>query len=134
MPSSAELAKRLFGTEELPAPHRLLRAGPLTARLEGGNLRYIRFAGHECLRAVAYIVRDRDWGTYQPLLRDLIVEETDEAFRVSYIGSCEGARSTLECCAEIVGEASGRLSFTVEATPDGPFETNRCGFTVLHPS
>jgi hypothetical protein len=36
--------------------------------------------------------------------------------------------------ATITGEASGKLSFTVRAVADAPFETNRCGFTVLHPA
>ena len=40
MPS---LSVRLFGTEEPVAPPELLKAGPLTAELEAGNLRYIRY-------------------------------------------------------------------------------------------
>ena len=133
MQFTVERAKRLYGTSEPPVASRLLKAGLLSARLEDGSLRYIRFAGQECLRAVSYIVRDKDWGTYQPALRNLLIEESDTGFRVIYEGSCESPRSTLHFRAEIVGEAAGRLSFTVEATPDGPFETNRCGFTVLHP-
>lgn len=133
MASTGERAERLYGTSEPPAPSRILKAGPLTARLEGGNLRYIRFAGQECLRAVSYIIRDRDWGTYQPPLTNLTFEESETGFRITYDGSCESPQSTLRFRAEIVGAAGGRLTFTVEATPDGPFETNRCGFNVLHP-
>jgi len=133
MQSTVARAKRLYGTDEPPASYRALKAGPLSARLEDGNLRAIRFAGQECLRAVSYIIRDKDWGTYRPPLRNLFIEESDTSFRVTYEGSCESPHSTLRFRAEIIGEAAGRLSFTVEATPDGPFETNRCGFNVLHP-
>ena len=35
----------LFGTDEQVTPPVLLQAGPLTAELEEGNLRYIRFQG-----------------------------------------------------------------------------------------
>jgi len=133
MQSGSERAKRLYGTSEPPVAYRILQAGRLSARLEDGNLRTIRFAGRECLRAVSYIVRDKDWGTYQPPLKNLLIEESDTSFRVTYEGSCESPRSTLHFRAQITGEAAGRLSFTVEATPDGPFETNRCGFNVLHP-
>ena len=59
---------RLFGTEETVEPPRLLAAGPLTAEFEGGNLRYIRFDGVEMLRAVSFIVRDKNWGTYNPTI------------------------------------------------------------------
>ncbi|MGN6583919.1 MAG: D-apionate lactonase [Rhizobiaceae bacterium] len=133
MQSTVACAKRLYGTDEPPASYRALKAGPLSARLEDGNLRAIRFAGRECLRAVSYIIRDKDWGTYRPPLRNLFIEESETSFRVTYEGSCESPHSTLRFRAEIIGEAAGRLSFTVEATPDGAFETNRCGFNVLHP-
>ncbi|WP_279479293.1 hypothetical protein [Aureimonas sp. SK2] len=127
-------ALKLFGTREEVAPARRLRAGRLTADLVSGNLRGIAFAGVEVLRAVSYVVRDRDWGTYDPPIRDLHVEEGGNRFRVRYRAEVEapdGARLAYE--ATIEGEADGRLSFAVEARPDRPFETNRCGFCVLHP-
>ena len=62
---------RLYGTDEPVIPPRLLRAGPLTAELEAGNLRYIRFGGVEMIRAVSFIVRDKNWGTYNPAISEL---------------------------------------------------------------
>ena len=59
--SEPSLAVRLFGTEEAVAPPRILTAGALTAELDGGNLRHIRFGGVEIIRAVSFIVRDRNW-------------------------------------------------------------------------
>ena len=59
-------------------------AGPLTAEFEGGNLRYIRLDGAEMLRAVSFIVRDRNWGTYNPRISNLKIAEEDDGFRVSY--------------------------------------------------
>ena len=52
-------------------PPRVLRAGALTAEFEAGNLRYIRFGGVEMIRAVSFIVRDKNWGTYNPTISDL---------------------------------------------------------------
>ena len=71
---------RLFGTDEAVAPPRLLSAGPLTAELEAGNLRYIRWHGIEVMRAISFIVRDRDWGTYNPEISDLEVAEAPGRF------------------------------------------------------
>ena len=59
---------RLFGTDEPVMPPKLLRAGALSAELEAGNLRYIRFGGVEMIRAISIIVRDKNWGTYDPVI------------------------------------------------------------------
>ena len=48
---------RLFGTEEPVTPPRLLSAGPLSAELEAGNLRYVRWHGVEVMRAISFCCR-----------------------------------------------------------------------------
>ena len=72
-------AVKLFGTEAPPAETRLLSAGPLTAELDAGNLRYIRFGGLEAIRAISYVVRDQYWGTFDPRIEDFEVEESRTA-------------------------------------------------------
>ncbi|WP_102957871.1 D-apionate lactonase [Mangrovicella endophytica] len=126
---------RLYGTDEPPAAGRRLKAGALTCNLIAGNLRSIRYAGTEVIRAVGYIVRDRDWGTYDPDIADLSVDESDDGFTVRYRASCVSPGGVrLGYAATIKGEASGRLVFDVAAMPEGgDFETNRCGFCILHP-
>ena len=121
---------RLFGTDIPPADAQLLRAGDLEVELVQGNLRAIRFKGHEILRAIAYVVRDRDWGTFDPAISDLVVDMQPKRFEVRYFASCGGR---LRYTAIIGGDADGTLKFSVTATPDRDFETNRCGFCVLHP-
>jgi hypothetical protein len=123
----------LYGTAVPPAARRTLRAGPLAAELEAGNLRYLTFGGTEILRAVSFVVRDRDWGTYAPEISDLAVSEGPDAFAVRYGAVCRG-RSLLRYRARIEGKADGSLRFEAEAVPEGDFETNRCGFVVLHPA
>ncbi len=63
MSADPSLNVRLYGTEEAPAPVRHLAAGPLTAVLDQGNLRYIALGGKEAIRAVAFVLRDRNWAT-----------------------------------------------------------------------
>ncbi|MBZ9768900.1 hypothetical protein LB526_19265 [Mesorhizobium sp. CA6] len=124
----------LYGTHAVEAEPVRLSAGPLSADFVNGNLRTIRHAGTEVLRAIAYIVRDRDWGTYEPALADLAIEQKDDHFSVRYSASCEGPDgSRLGFQAAIDGRADGRLSFDVTALPQSDFETNRCGFCILHP-
>ena len=126
-------AVKLFGTEEPVTQPTLLRAGPLTCELEAGNLRYIRLAGKEALRAVAFIVRDKDWGTYNPEVGNLAVDQRADGFRVSYDARCRDSAQELTYSANITGSADGSLAFEALATAGTDFVTNRTGFVVLHP-
>jgi D-apionolactonase len=124
----------LYGTRAVEAEPVRLRAGALSADFVNGNLRTIRHGGIEVLRAIAYIVRDRDWGTYEPTLADLTIDQDADHFFVSYSANCVGPKgSRLDFRATIKGSADGQLVFDVSALPESDFETNRCGFCILHP-
>ncbi|MDF3214122.1 hypothetical protein EN962_10250 [Mesorhizobium sp. M7A.F.Ca.CA.001.09.2.1] len=124
----------LYGTRVVEAEPVRLSAGALSADFVNGNLRTIRHGGTEVLRAIAYIVRDRDWGTYEPELTELVVDQGADAFLVSYTASCTGPdASRLAFRATIKGSSDGYLAFDVSALPESDFEANRCGFCILHP-
>ncbi|WP_145953404.1 hypothetical protein [Oceaniglobus indicus] len=126
-------AIRLFGTEEAVEPPRVLRAGKLSAELVAGNLRYIRWDGAEVLRAVSFIVRDKDWGTYNPKISDLEVEESDDRFTVTFSAIAADDEQSFAYDARIEGRADGTLTFHGTGHSDGGFLTNRTGFVILHP-
>lgn len=125
-------AVTLFGTEEMPPEPRVLRAGLLEASLEAGNLRYIRIGGREALRAIAFLVRDRNWGTYNPEISDLEVTSDERGFVVTYKAVCRDASQALAYAARIEGRADGRLVFEADIEALTDFVTNRTGFVVLH--
>ncbi|MGO7332355.1 D-apionate lactonase [Rhizobium leguminosarum] len=126
-------AFQLYGTRLVDPPPVRLRAGKLEADLTNGNLRTIRYDGTEVLRAISYLVRDRDWGTYSPEITDLRIEQSDNRFAVAYRARCEGPDDTrLVIDVRITGSAD-RLDFEAEAITETGFETNRCGFCILHP-
>jgi D-apionolactonase len=129
------LIERRVGTKE-KAPKRIpLKAGALTVDFIAGNLRSIRYEGHEVLRAIAYVVRDSDWGTYNPEITEYRLDQSDGAFTVTYNGRCASAspNQSLRYQARITGNSQGNLVFEVVAEPLTPFVTARCGFAVLHP-
>ena len=132
MAEAPSRAIMLFGTDEPAAETRLLKAGPLTVELDAGNLRYIRHEGHEAIRAISYVVRDQFWGTFNPEIRDLEVEETADRFTVTYSASCSGDGQRFDYHARITGNADGTLRFDGIGTPETDFLTNRTGFVVLH--
>jgi hypothetical protein len=134
MSDDAMLAERYYGTTQAVPIARRLSAGPWSALLVQGALRDIRYDGVEIIRSIAYLVRDRDWGTCVPELRELSVDEQAGAFRVAYEARCENVdgqtlayRILIEC------EVHEGLSVHAECTARSEFLTARCGFCVLHP-
>jgi hypothetical protein len=125
-------AIRLFGTEEPVPETTTLRAGPLEASLDAGNLRHIKLNGREAIRAISYIVRDKNWGTYNPRITNLWVHQDDEGFRVSYDAVCEDAQQSFAYSAIITADTRGNLAFTADGEARTDFLTNRTGFVVLH--
>lgn len=126
-------AIKLCGTEEVGPSSRLLRAGPLSVELEAGSLRYIRFAGIEVLRGIAFLVRDANWGTLSAEINNLSIEESGNAFAVAYRGRCDDGSICLMYDARIRGAADGSLSFEASVICESDVRTNRTGFVVLHP-
>lgn len=123
----------LTGTEQPDVIGQILTAGPLSVEFDSGNLRYIRLNGVEVLRAVAFLVRNENWGTYPAVLRNLRIDQRKDGFSVSYQASCSRPDQQIEYDARIEGRADGALSFKATATPRTDFLTARTGFVVLHP-
>jgi hypothetical protein len=126
-------ALRRFGTEEPVAEVRLLKAGALSAELENGNLRYIRWDGVEMLRAISFIVRDRNWATYNARITGLQVTEDETGFRVAYDAVAADETQAFHYAAVITGRPDGSLRFEGRGAAVTDFLTNRTGFVVLHP-
>jgi hypothetical protein len=133
MTDAPSRALRLFGTEEPVAPPRQLTAGRLTAEFEAGNLRYIRFDGMEMICAVSFIVRDKNWGTYNPTISNLLISEDPEGFYVSYDAVARDEIQEFRYSAVISGKPDGTLRFEGRGEAVTDFQTNRTGFVVLHP-
>jgi D-apionolactonase len=133
MTTAPSRAIMLFGTAQPVAPPKTLRAGPLSAELENGNLRYIRYRGIEVLRAISFLVRDRNWATYGAAIENLKVGQGPDDFTVSYDATCKDASQELRYSTAIRGRADGSLRFEVDGKAISDFLTNRAGFVVLHP-
>lgn len=127
------LAIRLYGTEEPVEKPRVLSAGRLTAEFELGNLRYIRYDGIEIIRAISFIVRDKDWGTYNPEISGLSIKESADGFIVRYSAAARDEAQSFRYEADIQGSADGKLIFHCNGVAETNFLTNRTGFVILHP-
>jgi hypothetical protein len=126
-------AVRLTGTNVPEPKRRILSAGPITAMFDNGALRYIRHGGREVLRGVAYLVRDRNWNTYAPVIEGLKIRQARDSFTVRYTATCRDETQAIRYAAIIEGRSDGEVRFSATATPLTDFLTNRTGFVVLHP-
>ena len=126
-------AVKLTGTEQPDVTGQILSAGPMSAEFDNGNLRYIRLNGVEVLRAIAYLVRDENWGTYPATLNNLRIDQRKDSFSVSYRAQCTRLGQQIDYDATIEGKSNGSLAFRATAKPRRDFLTNRTGFVVLHP-
>ena len=122
----------LYGTDEKVEPPILLKAGGFEVELDCGNLRHVRIAGTEAIRAVSFIVRDRNWGTYTPSMTGLDVDQRDDGFSVGYAAEVLDGDRRFRFRATIEGRAD-RIIFSAEGETPSGFETCRTGFVVLHP-
>ena len=124
---------RFYGTNEREPESRTLIAGDLSVTLQDGNLRTLRFRGHEVLRAVAFLVRDKDWGTCSAEIADLQIRTADQGFSVSYKARFTApSGANLDCTITIAG-TERTVAFSADCVSDADFETARAGFVVLHP-
>ena len=121
------------GTLQVDTIGKTLVAGALSVEFDNGNLRYIRLKGVEVLRALSFLVRDENWGTYTPVLRNLSLKQHSSSFVISYQASCARRDQSIDYEAHIEGHADGSLMFRAKATPTTDFLTARTGFVVLHP-
>jgi hypothetical protein len=123
----------LCGTEQPDVPGRVLSAGPLTVEFDNGQLRYLKVNGIEVLRAIGFLIRDRNWGTATPAISNLNVDQRSDSFSVSFHAACRIENQELVYDARIEGTRDGNLEFTGTAVPKTDFLTARTGFVVLHP-
>ncbi|NJM31047.1 MAG: hypothetical protein HC855_13975, partial [Rhizobiales bacterium] len=124
---------KLTGTNTPEPKRHTLRAGPVSAVLDNGALRYIKYHGTEVLRGIGYLARDRNWGTYAPAISDLKVKQGRNGFTVSYTALCKDAQQSLRYEAKVEAKSDGAVTFEATGTPGSDFFTNRTGFVVLHP-
>jgi hypothetical protein len=123
---------------------RKLAVGVWTAELIGDELANISYGGRPVLRAIKAVVRDHEWRTFAPSVRDLAELKDDDGvslrIHVDYAapGSADGAGAE---AGAVAFEAMLMLRITpatVEVSFSGraktAFRRNRIGLVVLHPT
>ena len=118
---------------ESGGPPRAVRAGPVSALLDGAFLRRIRVGPDEVLRGVYAAVRDQNWGTVEPTFSRYELEAGADSFRLRFTAEHRQGEIDFVWDGEYVGEPSGRIVFRFDGVCRTAFRKNRIGFCVLHP-
>ncbi len=122
-----------YGRDEPPVEPRELRAGPLTALLDGIDLRYVRVGNVEALRRLFAAIRDAGWGTIPPRIGNLEVDAGSDSFRVSFDATHEAGQLRFRWRGQLAGHSDGSVECSLDGFAESDFEYNRIGFCILHP-
>ncbi len=122
------------GSDMPPTKPVLLRAGPLSMAFQNGEIRSVCLGEVEVLRRVYAAVRDRDWGTVEPVFSDLQVQKDENAFQIRF--KAENRQQEIHFLWEgsIIGSEDGTITFQMRGKALSTFLKNWIGFCVLVPA
>ena len=108
--------------------------------LQRGKLLHIRCGEREIWHGVAFVFRDLDWGTPEPVIEHVDLSQSPDGFRVRLEGHFP-VLPVIRLHIDIEGSGSGagegegdwRVRFTAEAVPSADILCNRIGLCVMHP-
>jgi D-apionolactonase len=123
----------LHGTDDPLQELRLLRAGPMTAALDGVDLRYLTIGDRELVRRIYVAVRDKNWNTIPGTVAELEVDQQTDSFNVRMMVRHSSQETDFTWEGRIIGAADGRITFTMDGRARRHMLYNRIGFCVLHP-
>lgn len=106
---------------------REVRAGAWSLRLSDGRLDDLRYGAARILRGVRFVVRDRDWSTFETTR----VEFARSDGELVVEGECSDGAARVEWTLR-VGVEEAVLSIALEARAVTTFLRNRLGLIVLH--
>ena len=122
-----------YGRNEPPPRRTLLRAGPLSALWEGGDLRAVRLGDVEILRRVYVSARDENWDTIPALLTNVSTDVREDRFIITYDAVNSSRNLELQWHATITGEPDGTITLSMDGQAMRDFSYCRIGFCLLHP-
>lgn len=110
---------------------RRLSVGDISFLHEQGLIRRLTVAGTEVVRMISAPVRDANWGTFPPTLLSSSVDETPDQVRIEEVFSVADGKLLADLVFEV--RADGVVSAKLTLTGKENVQTNRAGFTLLHP-
>jgi hypothetical protein len=122
-----------YGVDRPPPETHELRAGGLTALLDGIDLRYVRRGSLETVRRVYVAVRDQNWNTIPGHYRIRHIEQQPDSFEVEFDIEHRSHDIDFAWHGTITGTSDGQIRYIMDGVARSDFRYNRIGFCILHP-
>ena len=122
----------LFGTDEVVAETLSLRSGPLDLTVRGARVGPIRCGDAEVWHGIAFLFRDVDWGTPEPIVEHTESTISESAFLLRATGRFPTS-PVIDFRIEIEGTFEGCVRYSAEAVAGADIATNRLGVCLMHP-
>ena len=111
-----------------------LRAGPLSAELVDGNLRWVRAGSTDLVQRIYVAVRDTAFNTIMPRVQIAHQAIADDHFDIEVRARHRDRDIDFSWHGWISGTAEGRVSYRFEGRARAPFSYNKIGLNVVHPT
>lgn len=111
-------------------PRRLF-VGDFSFLYEQGLIRRLTVAGTEVVRMISAPVRDANWGTFPPTVLSSSIDEAPDRVRIEEVFSVADGKLLADLVFDV--RADGVVSAKLTLTGKENVQTNRAGFTLLHP-
>jgi D-apionolactonase len=122
----------LHGTDTPTDAGRRVTAGPVTAILEGADLRDIRFGDVEVAQRIYLAVRDDVWNTVPAKISDLKVDAAADHFEVTFTAHHAYADIDFSWKGQISGAPDGTITYQFDGTAGRAFRYAKIGFNLHH--
>ncbi len=109
-----------------------LHAGPLTAQLDGADLRHIRVAGVELVQRVYVALRDAPWNTIPALTSDWVVASGPDRFKITFMARHRHEDISFHWRGVIEGTPDGVIRYEMDGQCRGVFRYSKIGFNIHH--
>lgn len=135
MASTSSLSENriLYGLDIPPPTTHDIRVGMVAATFQEGWLRWIEYGGVEVLRGLYGAVRDPDWNTIEPLIRDLQIRQTAGALAVDFVALHQSGDIDFRWRGKITIDGTGSITFEMDGHSRTSCLVSRVGICILHP-
>ncbi len=111
----------------------VLRAGPLSATLDGPDLIDVRWGSLDVASRIQVTVREAGWGTVPARLCSSSIGRSVDGFHAEMSAIHDEGGVEFSWDGRIEANSRGELTFAIEGVAEGWFEYRRIGICVLHP-
>lgn len=123
----------LFGSQQNLPSKRELRAGPLSAIIQDGVIRYVKFGETEIVRRIYMALRDQNWNTVPVTFSDWEYDMKADSFNISFVAKNQQGEIDYEWNGSIVGDSNGKISYSMSGSARSNFMKRIIGLCALFP-